>query len=249
MLSDFQNEGITTYMAYKAQAFFPAKYENDYNLLENKDTVFELLSNLNTLFKNAVSIAVDQLQKKSWELGVEERGYYVVGAYMAQIIDEKKGRDELIETILKGPITFIRTYNALVDKNKQIYELEPPANPLIFEQLRQAAVNEDYRKYRQIFNELGCMKSSIDQLTLDKFLKIGRVFIQRKRNDLAIKIFQFSVELFPESAAAYNFLGKAFMHKDDSENALINFQKAVELDPEYVDAFENLKKLNQVNHK
>ena len=116
-------------------------------------------------------------------------------------IDEKKGREALIETILKGPITFIRTYNSLAEKNVQIHELEPPANPSIFERLRQAAVNEDYKTYGGFFAELKERKTKIERSKEDTFLRIGLVFIQRKRSDLAVEILRFNAELFPESAA------------------------------------------------
>jgi tetratricopeptide (TPR) repeat protein len=245
MLSDFQNEGITTYVAYKAQAFYPAPHEKDYSMLENKETVFKLLKRLNGLFKEAESMPMDQLQQESWELGVENRAYYVVGAHMAQTIDDKRGRDALNETILKGPITFIRTYNATVDKDTQIFEMEAPDDFSIFERLRQAAVNEDYGGYGEILAELRGRESGVDRSKEEKFLRIGLVFMQRKRSDLAVDILEFNAELFPESAAAYNYLGQAYLQKGNNERALENFQKSVELDPEYVDAVENLKKLQE----
>jgi hypothetical protein len=244
MLSDFQNEGITTYMAYEAQEFFPAPYEEDYSMLENKETVSKLLKALNGLIDEAGSMPADRLQKESWELGVDRRAYYVVGAYMAQTIDEKAGRGALNETILKGPITFITTYNSLADENMQIFELDAPPNLSIFERLRQAAVNGEYDRYGELLAELKQRKSDIDRSKEDKFLRIGLVFMQRNRNDLAIDIFEFNSKLFPESAAAYNYLGKAHLQDGNTERALDNFTKAVALDPEYVDAVENLKKLS-----
>jgi len=245
MLSDFQNEGITTYVAYKAQALFPAQYEKDYTMLENTKTVFKLLKSLNTLFEEAESMPEDQLQKKSWNLGVEERAYYIVGAYMAQTIDEKRGREALNETVQKGPVTFIRTYNALVDKKMQIFEIETPADMSVFERLRQAAVHQDYKAYKKRLTELKEKNIEISRSKEDILLRIGQVFLQRNRSDLAIEIFMFDAKLFPESAAAYNFLGKAYLQNGNLRIARESFKRAVELDPEYVDAVENLKKVHE----
>ena len=245
MLSDFQNEGITTYVAYKAQDLFPAPYEEDYSMLENNKIVYKLILRLNKLFKKSESMTADALQEESWELGVDKRAYYIVGAFMARTIDEKLGREELNMTIEKGPLTFIKSYNAIADKIMQIHEIKPPANPSIFERLRQTAVNQDYNTFGVFLSEIKENKSEIDRSKEDTFLRIGLVFMQQKRNDLAIEICRFNSELFPNSAAGYNFLGMAHRQKGNKVSALENFKKAIELDPEYVDAVENLKNLQK----
>jgi len=243
MIGDLQNEGIATYVGYKAQGCFPAPYEEDYSMLESKKTVLKLLKRLNALFKEAESVPTGLLQKKSWDLGVEKRAFYVVGAHVAQVIDEKRGREALNATVMNGPITFIRTYNALVDKNWWIHEPNIPVDQSIFERLRQTAVNQDYDKYGELFTKLKEKICKIDRTEEEKLLRIGLVFMQRKRNDLAIDIFRWSAKLFPGSAAAYNLLGIAYLQNGDDKSALENFQISVGIDPENVDAIMNLKNL------
>jgi hypothetical protein len=118
-----QNEGMATYVAYKAVAIYPAAGEKDYPLLANPADVIELRRKLNALFEQAASLPADELQKRSWDIGVMQRVYYIVGADMARTIEGKAGRKVLNETITKGPRVFVATYNALVPTADRIVEL------------------------------------------------------------------------------------------------------------------------------
>lgn len=126
VLDSFHNEGMAVYTAYKAQKFFPAPDEEDYVLLEDINEVKRLLKLLNGFFSEAKSLSEDELRVKSWDLGIMQRGYYVVGAFMAKTIDEQLGREALIETIKKGPLSFISTYNQLAEPEMQVYEFKLP---------------------------------------------------------------------------------------------------------------------------
>lgn len=243
MLGDVQSEGITTYVAYKAQKIFPAPHERDYSVIENNKEVFRLLNRLNRLFKEAESVPAGLLEKKSWNLGIENRAYSVVGAHMARIIDEKGGREALNTTVLNGPISFIRTYNDLVGKNWRIYEPNVPVDRSIFERLRQAAVKQDDDKYEELLAELKGKMREMDRTKEEKLLRIGLVFMQQKRNDLAIDILRWNAEMPPESGTAYNLLGRAYKQNGNDKLALESFRKSVAIDPDHVDAVENLKKL------
>jgi hypothetical protein len=118
-----QNEGMATYVAYKAVALYPAAGDKDYPLLTNPADVIELRRKLNALFGQAASLPADELQKRSWDVGVMQRAYYIVGADMARTIEGKAGRKALVETITKGPRSFVATYNACVPAAGRIFEL------------------------------------------------------------------------------------------------------------------------------
>lgn len=45
--------------------------------------------------------------------GMKKRLWYITGAHMAQSIDEKLGRKELVQTIVNGPETFFKAYETL----------------------------------------------------------------------------------------------------------------------------------------
>jgi hypothetical protein len=123
MLRPLQNEGMATYVAFMAVAMYPAAGEKDYQLLANPADVIELRRKLNALFEQAASLSADELQKRSWDIGVMQRAYYIVGADMARTIEGKSGRKALNETITKGPRSFVATYKALVPAAERIVEL------------------------------------------------------------------------------------------------------------------------------
>lgn len=125
ILDSFHNEGLATYVGYKAQYFFPANDEEDYIMLEDINEVKRLLTMLNDLFKETNTLTDNELNSKAWDIGTTQRAYYVVGAYMAKTIDEDLGRESLIETIEQGPIYFISTYNKLVEPEMQVIDIKP----------------------------------------------------------------------------------------------------------------------------
>lgn len=116
------NEGMATYVGFKALPDFPYYWGEDYDLLQNSSDLLRLHKNLNNIFQNAESMPEEKLREVSWEIGVTQRAYYVVGAYMALIIDEKLGREELIKTYSAGPLSFIKKYNSICDSNMKIVE-------------------------------------------------------------------------------------------------------------------------------
>ena len=82
-------------------------------MLENMPDVIRLSQNVNTILAQCNKEPYDKVIEMLWGKGVQERGFYVVGAYMSKKIEEEKGRGALIETIGKGARHFIQTYNDL----------------------------------------------------------------------------------------------------------------------------------------
>jgi uncharacterized damage-inducible protein DinB len=122
-----QNEGLATYVAYEARTEFPQVGEvgrslvaGDYDLLESAEEVDRLLRELGELLSGAPDMAAEELQQKSWEIGVNARAYYVVGAHMAATIDKALGRQALVGTIGLGPMTFLKVYNAVVAEDRRL---------------------------------------------------------------------------------------------------------------------------------
>lgn len=114
IMAGLQNEGMATYVAYKARQLFPSTMvDPDYRMLENKEDVLRLSEKINHLFNISKLKPFEEIRDVIWEEGVMSRAYYVVGAYMARKIEEVYGKDALVETILKGARHFINTYNTL----------------------------------------------------------------------------------------------------------------------------------------
>jgi hypothetical protein len=120
MLDTLQNEGTATYVGYQADDIFHAPDEKDYRLLENATEVSRLLAVVNHLFAQVDVLSADELNRLTWQRGVIERAYYIVGAYMAQTIEDALGRQALVDTVAAGPVSFVRSYNSLVDAGREI---------------------------------------------------------------------------------------------------------------------------------
>jgi hypothetical protein len=122
-----QNEGMATYVGYKGLKEFPRcrtdMLKDDYKLFENPEEINALLNKMNKLFKNALTLGGKELKDTLWQVGSIDRAYYVVGCFMARTIDEKLGRNALVETISSGPKSFLRTYNSLVEGKLRVFDL------------------------------------------------------------------------------------------------------------------------------
>jgi hypothetical protein len=125
--NDIQNEGMATYVGYKGLKKFPHyrtdMLKDDYKLFENHEELNALLNKMNEVFKTVLILGEKKLKDSLWQVGSTDRAYYVVGCYMTKTIDEKLGRDALVETISKGPQSFLRTYNSLVDEKLCVFDL------------------------------------------------------------------------------------------------------------------------------
>jgi hypothetical protein len=125
--SGLQNEGMATYVGYKGLKEFPHcrtdMLKDDYKMFENQEDVKVLLNKMNELFKKAFTLEEKALQDSLWQVGSIDRAYYVVGCYMAKVIDEKLGREILVGTITKEPVHFVRVYNSLVDESIRVIDL------------------------------------------------------------------------------------------------------------------------------
>ncbi|GAF76904.1 unnamed protein product, partial [marine sediment metagenome] len=70
------------------------------------------------------------------------------------------------------------------------------------------------------------------------------------KDEWAIRVFKLNVELFPESANAYDSLGEMYMKTGDKKKAIKNYKKSLELNSENDNAKQMLKKLKyQIKYK
>ncbi len=112
--TSLQNEGMATYVAYRARSIFPSStVDSDYTMLENRADVLRLGEKINRLLELGRSEPFGEIRDTIWQEGVMTRAYYVVGAHMAGRIEEALGRGVLVETIVKGSRFFVEAYNNL----------------------------------------------------------------------------------------------------------------------------------------
>lgn len=121
MLDNIVNEGICTYVGHSALHLFPVGADRDYVLIENPVDVIRMFADTNEVFSQFGKITDEELGKLSWDKGVVGRAYYVAGAIMAKTIDERKGRQALIDVYSKGPISITKLYNEVADEGMEIY--------------------------------------------------------------------------------------------------------------------------------
>jgi hypothetical protein len=120
MVESIQNEGMAVWVAYEARVAFPAPGEVDNRLLDSPEDVADLRTALNGLFERSSTISDDQLRRQGWRIGVTNRAYYIVGAHMARVIQAERGKTALVETLAKGPLSYIRLYNSLVPEDERV---------------------------------------------------------------------------------------------------------------------------------
>lgn len=120
ILENIHNEGVCTYIGYKAQDIFPAPDEKDYHMLDDVEEVKNHLKDVNVILSKVGKITENELSKLAWDIGVIGRSFYVVGAHMCRIIENQAGKEALIQTLLDGPTTFFDLYNSLVKAGDKI---------------------------------------------------------------------------------------------------------------------------------
>lgn len=119
-LDNLQSEGICTYVGCRALSAFPSPDEKDYRLLDSISEVKKSLKDVNDVFSKIDNLSEEELQKLVWKKCVMDRGYYVVGANMCRVIEEKKGRKRLIDSLTEGLVSFLKLYNSLVKREMRL---------------------------------------------------------------------------------------------------------------------------------
>lgn len=120
IFDNIANEGICTYVGHRALPIFPVENERDYLLIDNNEEVQRLFAETNSVLANYGQVAPEDLLKISWEKGVIGRAYYVTGAHICKVIDEKEGREKLIDVYSKGPISILQFYNLIAEDELRI---------------------------------------------------------------------------------------------------------------------------------
>jgi hypothetical protein len=119
MLDNLHSEGICTYVGYRALPLFPAPDVEDYRMLESQEKVESCLRDVNEAFSK-VGEGEEAVQQFVWERRILGRAYYVVGAYMCQVIEDRAGLEKVIETLVQGPASFVKLYNSVVEEESRV---------------------------------------------------------------------------------------------------------------------------------
>jgi tetratricopeptide (TPR) repeat protein len=245
-LSTLQNEGLATYVAFRAQHLFPAPADQDYVQLDKHSAVRRACKLVNRLFRKAESRSAEKLRKEGWRIGVEQRAFYVLGAHMARTVDEKLGREALAGTVASGPLSYVDAYNGSAEEDMRIVEFEGPDRPSWPQRVRLAAAGRDYEAVRRLLATYAQQNSNMVPGVEDPFICTGKLLLRQRQYDLATDVLDLATRLFPSCAAGHYLLGEACSKRGDADRAVACYRRTLELEPGHLYAPARLETLRNI---
>jgi tetratricopeptide (TPR) repeat protein len=246
VLSFLLNEGMATYVSFSARDFFPNDFVPDYRMMQDPEQVRKNIEKVDNLFEQAVYISGDSIRKAAWQTGIIERSFYIAGGYMAWIIEQKRGREALVEAMCAGPLSFISLYNSLADEGMKIKEPPLPGKISPHQNLRLALARNDTTEFSRLATEMMQQVEEADDLCEKAVNRYGYTFMRTHGGiENALRLFRLNVNLFPSSYRAYDSLGECFMVAGNNELAIANYEKSLSLNPANKNAERILEKLRQ----
>ncbi len=242
------NEGMATYVSYAARHIFPNDFVPDYKMMDKKVEVKANVEKVDLLFKQAETLTIDSLRRLAWQTGVIERAFYIAGGYMAGLIDETLGREELVKAMSAGPFSFLTLYNSVADETMRIKVPELPDEISPCQNLRLALAREDTTEYRRLANELIQKEEPGGEAVEKAINRYGYMFMRCHGGiDEALELFKLNARLFPESSRVWDSLGEGFMSAGNNDLAITHYEKSLTLNPSNENARRILEKLKQQN--
>lgn len=181
------NEGLASYVSYTADTLFPYQIPSvDYVKLEDEKEIRRLHVELNKFFISSENMPVSEMDSISWELGVMQRAYYVVGSFMAKTIDEKIGREALVNIIRKGPSSFINTYNSIAPDDLKIVTFKVSEELPIEFKMKQALLKNDMKEFEKLKKEL--KNNNVDSSMEQKLTHVVNIFTDAEKYTEAAEI-------------------------------------------------------------
>jgi tetratricopeptide (TPR) repeat protein len=246
VLSFLLNEGMATYVSFSARDFFPNDFVPDYKMMQDPEQVRKNIEKVDNLFEQAEYLSSDSIRKVAWQTGIIERSFYIAGGYMAWVIEQKMGREALVEAMCSGPLSFISMYNSLADEGMKIKEPSLPEKISPHQSLRLALARNDTTEFGRLANEMMQQGEPADDLCEKAINKYGYTFMRTHDGiENALRLFRLNVNLFPSSYRVYDSLGEGFMVAGNSEQAIANYEKSLSLNPANKNAQRILEKLRQ----
>ena len=231
LLTTLQNDGLAVYTQHLLSPLYPAPAEIELLLLENKLAVRFFINRVNDLLQQMDVVSEAELMRQMFT-GMNQRALYVVGAHMARTIDEGLGRDILVETIRRGPRSFITAYNTVAEDGMEIYEIPEPEKLSAIQVLRQAAIEGDLEVLADTIYTIST--EGIENPggeTFEHLASTGLLLLKMEQSSSAVDVFQIMVSLFPDHPYSYLYLGDAYTQNGDADKAQEAYSRAVVIDP------------------
>ncbi len=77
----------------------------------------------------------------------------------------------------------------------------------------------------------------VEEVRIDDLLHLGAIYLDLKKYNSALKIFEDVISVQPNNFLAYYGLASSYNDLGRAEDAIINFKKVLMLNPEYADAY------------
>jgi len=245
VLIHLMTDGLASYTAYKAQELYTFDTFYKYKMLEDIKVVSALPKDINDFFSQAATLSDEEYFNMQEEVGYGKEAYYVFGAYMAKMIDEKLGRKALTDTLLTGPRSFVSIYNSIASPEMKIVEFEAPKTASFPSLLKKAYMGNDMETVNNMEREFYKQIPQMSESAEGEFNALGYALIRYKMVSEAVRVLKMMVAAFPKSANAYDSLGEAYLSAGDKENAKKNYEMSLKLNPENANAKAMLEKINQ----
>ena len=246
LLDVLQNEGLATYVAWKARSLYPFPSFEDYRMLEDAAAVREKIGRVNVLFSQFDKLPKEDFGKLSWEEGVKNRAYYVAGAHMSRMIDEKIGRKALVETIEKGPRSFISLYDTLEEGDMKITEFPAPCGLSLYTRIFQYLSDHPVSSLTPFDPELEALSKKDGGSLADGLNRLGYKLLYKGRPEEAIIVLTKALSIFPKDANLYDSLGEVYLKSGNREKAAENYRKSLDLDPGNGNAKKILREIGEL---
>jgi hypothetical protein len=231
LLETLHNEGLTTHVSIQACEHYPASDIEEYIILKDENTLKEMRKNLNAFFSQIDTMTTDEVMKKAWLLGVQQRGFYVIGADMARKIETLKGRKVLAETVAEGPIRFYELYNSIAKEEDKLsfFNLSKYLSPA--NELQDAIFPNNTATIDRVKNKILENKTAIPQSELEVFYRLGfRLLRGKKQIDNAEIVFKLLLGLANNPSFAYAYLGEIEIERGNKPQAKEYLSKSLMLD-------------------
>ena len=231
LLYTLQNDGMAVYTQYLLSSVYPYRMDIEVMFLRFKPAVKIMVNRVNELISEIETLSEEELMQQVY-FGSNRRALYVAGAYMARTIDERLGRESLIETVRQGSSSFISTYNTIADEGMEITEIPEPEELSPTQKLRQSALAGDYETILARLREVEkSMTGEPGGAVFEQLRSTGMILKENNQSVLAVEVFNLMTILFPDHSNVYMYLGNAYAQNGDNDSAQAAYSKAIEIEP------------------
>lgn len=142
-----------------------------------------------------------------------------------------------------APTAKIATHLAAIALGEPYQLPKPPISEALSATIEQKGVAAAVEQYR----ELKLTRGDDYDFGEPVLNRLGYDLLRAQKTKEAIEIFKLNVEIFPQSANAYDSLAEAHVVNGGKELAIKNYEKSLELNPQNTNAINILKKLRGSN--